>query len=103
MTSLYAGHIKSRMVATGWVSMSPGHTPAQAARTVAYAITHRPRTMHPRGFTALSVARTALAAPLEIVLSIFDRQAGETAASDAAWAAATAKPGVAPVTERVHP
>ncbi|MFT3660424.1 MAG: SDR family NAD(P)-dependent oxidoreductase [Gordonia sp. (in: high G+C Gram-positive bacteria)] len=96
VTSLYAGHIKSRMVATGWVAMSPGHTPEQAARTVAYAITRRPRTMQPRGFTALNVARTALAAPLEVVLSIFDGRAGETAASEAAFAAAMAGRGADP-------
>mgnify|MGYP001090900264 CR=1 FL=1 len=49
VTSLYAGHIKSRMVATGWVSAMPGHTPAQAARVVAYAITHRPRVLQQIG------------------------------------------------------
>ncbi|MFT4199804.1 SDR family NAD(P)-dependent oxidoreductase [Gordonia sp. (in: high G+C Gram-positive bacteria)] len=91
VTSLYAGHIKSRMVATGWVAAMPGHTPEQAARTVAYAITRRPRTMAPRGMRALNLASTVFEGPLELALSLVDRRSGETKASDAAFAAAMGK------------
>ncbi|NNG98838.1 SDR family NAD(P)-dependent oxidoreductase [Gordonia araii NBRC 100433] len=95
VTSLYAGHIKSRMVATGWVAAMPGHTPAQAARTVAYAITHRPRAMRPRGLGLLNVASTVFEAPLEAALALVDRRSGETSASYAAFAAAMAKDEIA--------
>ncbi|MFT3898883.1 MAG: SDR family NAD(P)-dependent oxidoreductase [Gordonia sp. (in: high G+C Gram-positive bacteria)] len=97
VTSLYAGHIKSRMVATGWVARMPGHTPEQAARTVAYAITRRPRTMAPRGLRELGVVSTVFEGPLELTLSLVDRRSGETKASDAAFTAAMGVAGKADV------
>ncbi len=91
LTTIYAGHIKSRMVATGWVSRTPGHTPEQAARVVAYAITHRPRVMAPRMMGAVRVLGAALEGPLGLALSLVDRRGGETPASAAAFARAMAK------------
>lgn len=95
LTSLYAGHIKSRMVATGWVSRTPGHTPDQAARVVAYAATHRPRVMAPRGMAVSHVLSTLFEAPLGRILSWVDSRTTETTASDAAFARALASAGLA--------
>lgn len=95
LTSLYAGHIKSRMVATGWVSRSPGHTPAQAARVVAYALTRRPRVMAPHGIGVLHVLGTIFEGPMGRILSRIDSRSTETKASDAAFARALAAAGLA--------
>ncbi|MGU3433026.1 SDR family NAD(P)-dependent oxidoreductase [Actinomycetes bacterium M1A6_2h] len=91
LTTVYAGHIKSRMVATGWVSRSPGHTPAQAARVLAYAITRRPRAMAPRGMSVSHVLGVAFEGPLGRVLAWVDRRSGESTASEAAYRSAMAK------------
>ncbi|MDJ0392455.1 SDR family NAD(P)-dependent oxidoreductase [Rhodococcus sp. G-MC3] len=91
VTTVYAGHIKSRMVATGWVSKSPGHTPTQAARVLAYAITRRPRVMAPRGTSLTHVLGVAFEGPMSVVLSLSDRRSGESAASEAAFQRAMAK------------
>lgn len=90
VTTIYAGHIKSRMVATGWVSRTPGHTPPQAARIVAYAITHRPRVMAPRLMGVARVSGVAFEGPLGWILSRVDRRSGETPASAAAFSRAMA-------------
>lgn len=90
VTSVYAGHIKSRMVATGWVRRTPGHTPAQAARVLAYAITRRPRVMAPRGSGAVRVLSIVAEGPFTWLFSLLDRRNGESAASEAAFARAMA-------------
>ncbi|SIR90402.1 SDR family NAD(P)-dependent oxidoreductase [Williamsia sterculiae] len=90
VTSVYAGHIKSRMVATGWVSRTPGHTPAQASRILAYALTHRPRVMAPRGMAVLRVAGVCLEGPVGRVLSWVHGRTDETPASEAAFSRAVA-------------
>lgn len=95
LTSLYAGHIKSRMVATGWVSRLPGHTPEQAARVVAYAATRRPRALSPRGIAVLHVLGTIFEGPFGSMLSRVDSRSTETPASDAAFARALATAGPA--------
>ncbi|WHU46495.1 SDR family NAD(P)-dependent oxidoreductase [Gordonia sp. L191] len=91
VTTIYAGHIKSRMVATDWVSKSPGHTPSQAARVVAYAVTRRPRHLAPRGTGLIRLFGIVFERPFGSVLSLVDRRSSETAASDAAFQRAMSK------------
>ncbi len=90
VTSIYAGHIKSRMVATRWVSMMPGHTPEQAARIVGYAIARRPVRLAPRFLGTVRIAGLICERPLGLVLRYVDRHSGETPASEAAFARASA-------------
>nr|WP_296765116.1 SDR family NAD(P)-dependent oxidoreductase [Rhodococcus sp. (in: high G+C Gram-positive bacteria)] len=91
VTSIYAGHIKSRMVATEWVARSPGHTPAQAARVIGYALTHRPRTLAPRGMRLMRLLSVAFEAPLGKTMAFLDQRGSETPASEAAYLRAVAK------------
>ncbi|GAB16543.1 putative acyl-CoA reductase [Gordonia effusa NBRC 100432] len=91
VTTIYAGHIKSRMVATRWVSRMPGHTPDQAARILAYAASRRPRAMAPRSMFVVRVLGVIFEAPLAQVMSYVDSRSGETSASEAAYARAMAK------------
>jgi short-subunit dehydrogenase len=90
LTSLYAGHIKSRMVATDWVARTPGHTPEQAARVVAYALTRRPRAMAPRAVAVQHILGTVLEGPMGAIMSRVDSRSTETAASAAAFTRALA-------------
>lgn len=85
VTTIYAGHIKSRMVATRWVSRMPGHTPSEAARVIGRALTRRPRTMAPRGMFVARVLGVAFEAPLSVLLRLADRRSNETPASEQAF------------------
>ncbi|GAC67293.1 SDR family NAD(P)-dependent oxidoreductase [Gordonia soli] len=96
VTSVYAGHIKSRMVATKWVTRVPGHTPAEAAHVLAHAITHRPRALAPRGMAAVRLLGIAFEAPLTIALTLLDRRGVETPASNTAFLRAMAATSAAP-------
>ncbi|MFW0792165.1 SDR family NAD(P)-dependent oxidoreductase [Gordonia sp. CPCC 205333] len=91
VTTIYAGHIKSRMVATRWVSRTPGHTPEQAAHILAYAASRRPRAMAPRSLSVVRVLGVIFEAPLGHVISYLDSRGGETTASEAAYVRAMAK------------
>ncbi|ADG98129.1 short-chain dehydrogenase/reductase SDR [Segniliparus rotundus DSM 44985] len=91
LSTVYAGHLKTRMVATGWVHMTPGHTPEQAAQVIARSLVSKPRIQAPYIGRPSEIAAAIFRTPLEMWLGFVNKHTKETEASIRAFEAAKAK------------
>ncbi|MGL6237123.1 MAG: SDR family NAD(P)-dependent oxidoreductase [Segniliparus sp.] len=91
LSSIYAGHLKTRMVATGWVHKMPGHTPEQAAQIIARSLVRKPRIQAPIIGRPAEVASVLFRTPIELWLGFTNKYSGETAASIKALEATRAR------------
>lgn len=91
LSSIYAGHLKTRMVATGWVHRTPGHTPEQAAQIIARSLVRKPRIQAPIIGRPAEIASVIFRTPIEMWLGFLNKYMGETPASIRALEATKAK------------
>ncbi|MFJ1460598.1 SDR family NAD(P)-dependent oxidoreductase [Nocardia sp. N2S4-5] len=82
LTTFYAGLMHTRMSAPSrWMRMLPGQTPADAARVIARAVVHKPRTLTPIYGHPSAILVPLLRVPNELLLGFVYRFLGDTQAS----------------------